>query len=389
MKRSLSRILTSHAGSLPWPSQVARAPERAPDAATLGEAVTAVVREQARVGLAVVSDGELGRAGHARYVAQRLTGFEDGGEFPKLADLEDFPGFARRHLVNGVIASLRTPVCTGPVEHRGDEAVQADIARFKQALESLEIEEPFMSAASPGAIATFLENRHYPKYEAYLGAIADAMRPEYRAIVSAGFVLQVDSPDLLMGMHVGNEPMDLETFRRRAELHVHALNHALEGLSPSRMRMHVCWGNYPGPHHRDVPLWDMLDILLKARPLAISFPAANPRHAHEWRAWERARLTHDKILIPGVIDTTTSFVEHPELVAERILKFTRLVGMNNVIAGTDCGFGNFAGLELIEPHVAWAKLESLVRGAEIAAGELAPIRPSRSRTSATEGSSAR
>jgi len=389
MKRSLSRILTSHAGSLPWPPRVARASGSDPDEATLAEAVAAVVDEQARVGLAVISDGELGRAGHARYVAQRLTGFEEGGEFPKLADLEDFPDYARRHLVNGVIASLRTPVCTGPVEHRGDEAVQAEIARFQNALQSVEIEEPFMNAASPGAIATFLENRHYPTYEAYLAAVADAMRPEYRAIVSAGFVLQVDCPDLLMGQHIGKEPMDLETFRHRAELHVHALNHALEGLSPSRMRMHICWGNYPGPHHRDVPLWDMLDILLKARPLAISFPAANPRHAHEWHAWERARLTHDKILIPGVIDTTTSFVEHPELVAERILKFTRLVGMNNVIAGTDCGFGTFAGLELIEPHVAWAKLGSLVQGAEIAAGELAPIRARRPRASETAGSGAR
>jgi 5-methyltetrahydropteroyltriglutamate--homocysteine methyltransferase len=374
MKRSLSRILTTHAGSLPRSGEHSEAGTEL-EGSKLAEAVTALVREQASVGLAVVSDGELGRASYARYVAQRLSGFEDGGRLPKLADLEEFPDFARRQLADSVIASLRMPVCTGSVMHPSDAAVQADIARFRDALGDLEIEEPFMTAASPGAIAMYLENRHYPTHEAYVGALADAMRPEYRAIVSAGFVLQVDCPDLLMGYHAGSEPMDLEAFRKRAELHVHALNHALEGLSPSRMRMHVCWGNYLGPHHRDVPLWDVLDILLRARPLAISFPAANPRHAHEWRAWERARLTHDKILIPGVIDTTTSFVEHPELVAERILRFTRLVGMNNVIAGTDCGFGTFAGLELIEPHVGWAKLEALVRGAEIAGGELAPIRP--------------
>jgi 5-methyltetrahydropteroyltriglutamate--homocysteine methyltransferase len=269
------------------------------------------------------------------------------------------PGRARR----------KTPACTGPIAVRDVRAAYTDAENLRSALSSVKTEGAFLTAASPGVVSLFFRNDYYPTHEAYLQAIAEAMKPEYEAVAKAGFVLQVDCPDLAMGRHIQYASLSVEEFRKKARLHIEALDHALANVPPEQARLHLCWGNYEGPHHYDVPLADILDLVLAARPGAVSFEAANPRHAHEWRVFERVKLPPGKVIIPGVLDSTTNFIEHPELVAERIGRYARLVGRENVIAGTDCGFGTWVGQAAVDPDVVWAKLASMSAGARLASRE--------------------
>jgi len=284
----------------------------------------------------------------------------------------DFPEMAKRVFGDPGRSRRRTPACDGPISVRDPRAAEADVDTLRVACGAAKAEHAFLSAASPGVISLFFRNDHYPSHEAYLFAIADAMRPEYEAVVRAGLVLQVDCPDLAMGRHIQFAGLELEEFRRMARLHVEALNHALAGVPPDRVRMHVCWGNYEGPHHYDVPLEHIVDIVFAARPAGVSFEAANPRHAHEWRLFERVRVPEGKVLIPGVLESKTNYIEHPELVAQRIGRYANLVGRENIIAGTDCGYGTWVGQAAVDPGVVWAKLQSLAEGARLASREFWP-----------------
>ncbi|MDE3077246.1 MAG: cobalamin-independent methionine synthase II family protein, partial [Chloroflexota bacterium] len=340
----------------------------------IGSATAEVVRRQIECGIDVINDGEFPKVGYSTYVTDRLTGFDGASEQIATAEMQDFPEYWQRLFGEPAMEGfthLKTPACTGPIKLKDPTAVQRDVANFKAALKGVQPQDMFMTAASPGVISVFLNNRHYPSEEAYLAAIAEAMKPEYEAIANAGFVLQVDCPDLAMSRQMG--PMaaqDMTHFRRWLGMHVEALNQALANVPADRLRMHICWGNYEGPHVRDVPLRDIVDIILTAKPSAISIEASNPRHAHEWKIFEDVKLPPGKMLIPGVIDSTTNFVEHPELVAQRILNYAKLVGRENVMAGTDCGFGTFVGLYTVEPKVTWRKFESLAEGARLASAEL-------------------
>ena len=380
MKRSTERILTTHTGSLPRPDDLVQLmwakeegrPFEAQDLETrIRQAVGEVVAQQARTGLDVIDDGEVSKPSYSTYVKDRLTGFE-GPDIPGFptTDARDYPGYASRMKREPSRARIRMPSCNGPIKLRDGEAVRRDIAALKHALTGVRHEEVFMTAVSPGQVARFHANRHYPSHEAYLWAIAEAMKHEYQAIVDAGFLLQLDCPDLASGRtsHFPDRP--LEEFRKIAALHIEVLNAATAAIAPERMRLHLCWGNYAGPHTRDIPLRDIIDIVLAARPAALSFEAANPRHAHEWKLWQSVRLPAGKLLVPGVIDSCTNYVEHPELVAQRIVQYAKLVGRENVIAGVDCGFGTFVGSATVDPEIAWVKLGSLVEGARLASKEL-------------------
>ena len=376
MKRSSERILTTHTGSLPRPEDLtamlyARDKGELPDQAAFAErvrtATTEVVRKQIECRVDVINDGEAGKVGYSTYVKDRLTGFEGHAVPVRAADLLQFPGYLRRM---SRAPRLRRPACTGPIAYKDRAALRQDLDNFKAALQGVEPEEAFVSAASPGVISLFLKNDYYPNHEAYVTALAKAMKEEYDAIHQAGFLLQVDCPDLAMGRHIQFADASLEEFRRNAELHVEVLNHALADIPPERMRLHLCWGNYEGPHHLDVPLRDIIDIVLKARPAGISFEAANPRHAHEWKVFHEFTLPAEKVLIPGVLDSTTNYIEHPELVAERICRFADVVGRENVIAGTDCGFATFAGIADVDPQIVWAKLQAMAEGARLASRQL-------------------
>lgn len=362
-------ILTTHTGSLPRPEALLRLVAdkeagRPVDAAAgdslLARSVAECVDKQIATGIDVVSDGEFSKPSYSTYVKDRLTGFGGEGAFPLPADLAEYPDYSRRIFGDQALATLKTPACIGPVAYGSTKAVEQDIERLRLALRGRT--EGFLTAASPGVISLFLKNKHYPSREAYVGALADAMRTEYRAIHEAGFMLQIDCPDLAMGAHIEYPAATLKELRRHLAMHVAALNHAVADIPAERMRIHLCWGNYQGPHHRDVPLKDIVDIVLSARPRGVSFVAANPRHEHEWGVWQDIHIPDDKVLIPGVIDTTTNFIEHPDLVAERLLRFARIVGEDRVVAGTDCGFSTFAGLHIVDPAIAWAKLEALVQG---------------------------
>jgi 5-methyltetrahydropteroyltriglutamate--homocysteine methyltransferase len=381
VQRSAGRFLTTHTGSLPRPDDLVRAMfareegvpvDPAGLAARVRAAVADVVRRQAEAGLDVIGDGEQSKPSYATYVKDRLAGFGGTSQPLQYRDLVDFPELAKRVFGDPGRARRRTPACTGPIGVRDPRAAETDAANLRAALAAVRVEEAFLTAASPGVIALFFRNDHYPSREAYLAAIADAMRPEYEAVVRAGFLLQVDCPDLAMGRHIQFADLGLEEFRRMARLNVEALDHALARVPPERVRMHVCWGNYEGPHHHDVPLQDIIDIVLAARPSGVSFEAANPRHAHEWRVFERLRLPEGKILIPGVLESKTNYIEHPELVAQRIGRYARLVGPENVIAGTDCGYGTWVGQAAVDPGVVWAKLRSLAEGARLASREFWP-----------------
>jgi 5-methyltetrahydropteroyltriglutamate--homocysteine methyltransferase len=379
MKRSLDRILTTHTGSLPRPADLIRmmfareegVPVDGPAlAARIRAAVAEVVRKQTDAGITVVNDGELSKPSYATYIKDRLSGFDGTSQALQYRDLVDFPEMAKRVFNDPGRSRRKTPACTGPIALRDREAAQVDVDNLKTALRSVEVQDVFMSAASPGVISLFFRDDHYRNHEAYLFAIAEAMRHEYETVARAGFTLQLDCPDLGMGRHIQFADLGLEEFRKMARLHLAALDHAVANIPPEQLRIHLCWGNYEGPHHYDVPLADILDLVLAARPQAVSFEAANPRHGHEWRVFERVKLPSDKLIIPGVIDSTTNFIEHPELVAERIGRYARLVGRENVLAGTDCGFGTWVGQAAVDPDIVWAKLATLAEGARLASREL-------------------
>lgn len=374
MKRSTERILTTHTGSLPRPPDLIRALERRDQGqgtddelgALIRAAVIDVVGRQAEAGVAIVNDGEASKIRYSTYVKERLDGFGgESGPPPPPPDFEDFPEYVQS-TAGGPGAAM--PACIGPVAYRDQDAVCADITTLQAALGGAGVVDAFMSAASPGVISHFFENQHYPSHEAYLFALADAMKIEYDAIHRAGIVLQLDCPDLAASRHRYGE--SLEEFRRRVRLHIEALNHATRDIPGEEMRLHLCWGNSEAPHTRDVPLRDIIDLVFDARPAAISFEAANPRHAHEWTLFRDVKLPDDKVLIPGVLDSTTNYVEHPELVAQRIVQYATLIGREHVIAGSDCGFATSATSPTIHPTVTWAKLRAMADGARIASEHL-------------------
>jgi 5-methyltetrahydropteroyltriglutamate--homocysteine methyltransferase len=379
MKRSVDRILTTHTGSLPRPADLVRmmfareegVPVDGPAlAARIRTAVAEVVRKQTEAGITVVNDGELSKPSYATYVKDRLNGFGGTSHPLQYRDLVDFPEMAKRVFGDPGRSRRKTPACTGPISVRDPAAAQVDVDNLKAAVRSVDAQDVFMSAASPGVVSLFFRDDHYGSHEKYLFAIADAMRHEYETVARAGFILQLDCPDLAMGRHIQFADLSVEEFRKMARLHLAALDHAVANIAPEQLRLHLCWGNYEGPHHYDVPLAEILDLVFAARPQGVSFEAANPRHAHEWRVFERVKLPAGKLIIPGVLDSTTNFIEHPELVAERIGRYARLVGRENVIAGTDCGFGTWVGQAAVDPDIVWAKLASLAEGARLASKEL-------------------
>ncbi|MBV8902794.1 MAG: cobalamin-independent methionine synthase II family protein [Acidobacteriia bacterium] len=379
MKTSTDRILTTHVGSLPRPQDVVdclfaedRAEPLDPQTAdsTIRRAVADVVARQSEAGVDIVSDGEMGKISYATYIRHRLTGFEGDSARPTPQDLDDYPEFRDRLVKMGASATYRRPVCKGPIKVKTLEPLERDIARFKDALSRAKVTEAFMNSVSPGTIAVFQPNEHYKTHEEYVSALTDAMRQEYETIVNAGLLLQLDCPDLAMGRHSRFKNTTEAEFLRLAELHMEALNHALANVPADRVRFHVCWGNYEGPHTHDLPLTTLLPIVLKAKPAAMLLESANPRHEHEWEIWKSQKLPQDKVLIPGVVMTTSNYVEAPELVAQRIQRFADLVGRERVIAGSDCGFGTFAGFGPVFPPITWLKLKSLSEGAALASRRL-------------------
>jgi 5-methyltetrahydropteroyltriglutamate--homocysteine methyltransferase len=377
MMRSIDRFLTTHTGSLPRPDDLVRimyakeegqAVDRAELATHIRDAVAGVVAQQKQAGIDIINDGEMSKQSYATYVKDRLSGFGGTGNTFVYQDLVDFPNLAKRVFGDPGRSRRKTPACNGPIAFRDIEAVQTDIENLASAIGTREGRHAFISAASPGVISLFFRNDYYSSEDAYLEAIGAAMRFEYEAIVAAGFDLQIDCPDLAMGRHIQYASLDLPEFRKRATKHVEALNDALRNIPAERVRMHVCWGNYEGPHHYDVPLADIVDIVFSARPAAVSFEAANPRHAHEWALFETVKLPEGKILIPGVIESKSNFIEHPELIANRISNYARLVGRENVVAGCDCGYGTWVGQAAVDPDVVWAKFAALAEGARIATG---------------------
>ncbi len=379
MKVSSERILTTHVGSLPRSQAVTDvlfARERgdvedpAAAARTLTEAVAEVVRRQRSAGVDIVSDGEMSKISYATYIAERFSGFAGDSSREPGQDLVEFPGLLKKLAERGATAKYRRPHCVGPIEVKTLTPLQSDIRNLEAASDAAKPLEAFLNAASPGVVALFQPNDFYRTRDEYLQALAEALRVEYEAITLAGLLVQIDAPDLGMGRHTMYRDRSVEEFVSLAAMHVEVLNHALRNVSPQRVRLHICWGNYEGPHHHDVPLERMLPVLMKARAQGLLFEAANPRHAHEWKVFQDAPIPDDKILIPGVLSTTTNYVEHPELVAERLERFASLVGRERVIAGTDCGFGTFAGFGPVEPDIAYMKLAAMAEGARIASQRL-------------------
>jgi 5-methyltetrahydropteroyltriglutamate--homocysteine methyltransferase len=381
MKRSVDRILTTHTGSLPRPAKLvdimfAKEEGKKVDAAQLKReirnSVREVVQHQERVGLDVVSDGEMSKPSYATYVTERLSGFGGESRKPKLSDILEFPNVASAYFNDPGVQRLNQnrPSCNGPVAAQGMEDADADIANFRDALQGAKVEEAFLTAASPGVVSMFLGNVYYKTEEEFLWAVAEAMRPEYEAIVRAGFVLQLDCPDLAMTRHREFADKPIADFREYVRLHIEVLNAATKNIPPEKLRVHLCWGNYPGPHHHDVPLEQIIDLILQARASGLVFEAANSRHEHEWTVFERVKVPDGKVLIPGVIESMSNRIEHPELVAQRLVRLAKIVGRENVIGGSDCGFGTFVGVALVEPEIAWAKLGSLVEGARLASEKL-------------------
>ena len=373
--RSSERFLTTHTGSLPRPDDLIRMMyakeegvpiDRAALSARIRQAVAAIVAKQADAGIDLVNDGELSKPSYATYVKDRLAGFGGTGNTFVYQDLADFPKLQQRVFGDPGRSRRKTPACNAPITVRDRQAAVDDADNLNAALGGVKAAGAFMSAASPGVVSLFFRNEHYPSQEAYLYAIADAMRHEYETVAKAGIVLQIDCPDLAMGRHIQYYQADLATFRKAAEMHIEALHHALANIPADRLRIHVCWGNYEGPHHYDVPLADIIDLVFKAKPNAISFEAANPRHAHEWTLFERVKLPDGKVLIPGVIESKSNFIEHPELIAQRIGRYAKLVGRENVMAGSDCGYGTWVGQAAVDADVVWAKLAALAEGARIA-----------------------
>ena len=377
MQSSTDRILTTHVGSLPRSQAVTdvvfsqEKGEHVADADTIiRDAVNEVVQLQVEAGVDLVSDGEMSKISYATYIKDRISGFDGDSERKPPSDLEEFPGFLKRQAGSGGTPTYRRPCCVGDINVKDMGPVQVDIDNLLAAIARHRPAQSFMNAASPGVIALFQPNRHYPTHEAYLAALADAMAHEYRAIVDAGIVLQLDSPDLGLGRHMMFKDKSDEEYQALAAMHVEALNHALAGIPKDMVRLHVCWGNYEGPHHHDAPMEVVLPIALEANVGALLFESSNPRHAHEWQTFANASLPDDLILVPGVIDSTTNFIEHPKLVAERIERFANIVGRERVIAGSDCGFSTFAGFGAVDQDIVYAKLKSMAEGAAIASDRL-------------------
>jgi 5-methyltetrahydropteroyltriglutamate--homocysteine methyltransferase len=377
MKRSTERILTTHVGSLPRPDDLIRTmfakQEGVPvDPVALEDrtrrAVAEVVALQLAAGVDVISDGEMSKPSYVTYISDRLDGFGGTSQPLTYADLVDFPVLQRKVFGDPGRSRRRTPACDAPITVRDPDAAKVDVEHLQAALSNGQ--EAFMNAASPGVIALFFRNDYYATREEYVYAIADAMRVEYEAVTNAGLLLQIDCPDLAMGRHIQFADRSLEDFRDEARLNIEALNHATANIDPELLRMHVCWGNYEGPHHCDVPFKDIVDLVFTARPNAIAFEAANPRHAHEWEIFEDVKLPDGKVLIPGVLESKANFIEHPELIAQRIRRYADLVGRENVIAGSDCGYGTWVGQAAVDPDVVWAKFAALSAGAALASAEL-------------------
>ncbi|MCA3692008.1 cobalamin-independent methionine synthase II family protein [Aquidulcibacter sp.] len=375
------RILTTHVGSLPRSKAVTDlifAAERGDpiDQAqfdeVIGRAVDETVANQVRVGIDLVSDGEMSKISYATYIKDRITGFDGDSPRTPPSDLEAFPSFLQRQASGGGTPTYRRPKCIGPVAVKSMEPLKADLRFMAVAIAKHQPVAGFMNAASPGVIALFQPNEHYPTQDDYLEALAEAMRPEYETIVAAGLILQLDSPDLGLGRHMMYKDRSDEDYLKLIGTHVDVLNHALRNVPADRVRMHVCWGNYEGPHHHDVEMGVILPTLMKAKPAGLLFETSNPRHQHDWNYFVEmlAIIPDDKILIPGVIDSTTNFIEHPRVVAERLERFAGIIGRERVIAGTDCGFSTFAGFGAVDPEIVWAKLKTLVDGAELASSKL-------------------
>jgi 5-methyltetrahydropteroyltriglutamate--homocysteine methyltransferase len=369
------RFLTTHVGSLPRAADLldqilAREEGQTVDEAALAsrieQAVAYVVGKQAAAGIDIINDGEQSKPSYATYIKDRLTGFGGSGTSYVFQDIEDFPGVKQRIFGDEGRKHRKTPACNAPITVKDMEAVKLDAANLNKAIVTHSGKQAFMSAASPGVTALFFRNDFYATDEDYVMALAEGLRHEYEAIVGAGIMLQVDCPDLAMGRHTQFRELDLGGFRDHMELNIAALNHATRNIAPEQMRMHLCWGNYPGPHHCDVPLQDIIDLIWKARPHAIQFEAANPRHAHEFAVFEAVKLPEGKKLIPGVVECQSPYIEHPELIAQRIARYAHLVGRDNVQAGIDCGFSIHAGSGGVDPDVVWAKMKAMSEGAEIA-----------------------
>jgi 5-methyltetrahydropteroyltriglutamate--homocysteine methyltransferase len=379
MKRSRSRILTTHTGSLPRPDDLAQmvydgAEGRPVDqprfAARAAEAVIDAVQKQVIAGIDIVSDGEMSKVGFANYVKDRMTGF-GGSDKPFLAaDLLEYPEAAASMGSMPGVPHMRTPACTGPITYTGQAAVARDIANLRAAVSQAQVEGAFLPAVSPGTVVQITDNQFYSSREEFLFAVADALHEEYKAIASSGYDLQVDACDLAMEGHISYANKSLEDFRTYLRLQVEAINRATRDIPTDQIRLHLCWGNYPGTHHLDRPLKDLIDLVIQVRAAAFTFEAANPRHVHEWKVWKDVDLPSETILIPGVIDTCTNYIEHPEAVAERIGRFASVVGPERVIASTDCGFGTFVGMSAVAPRVAYAKLTALAQGAALASRDL-------------------
>src|SRR5215472_13874949 len=380
MKTSQDRILTTHVGSLPRPPElkqllVSKDQGQSYDKEALDrltrEAVRDIVRRQAEVGIDIVNDGEMSKPGYSTYIADRLSGFAGHEPAKPRLDTRDHPNFlaAYERMTGANVA--RRAVCVAAVAVTDREPLRKDLANLRDALAQVQVAEGFMTAASPGLVPVFQTNRHYPSHEAYVEAIAAAMQEEYEAIADAGFVLQLDCPDLAMAHHTSFQELSEEDFLKRAAFHVEVLNHALRNVPADRARIHICWGNYEGPHDHDIPFAKVAPILVKSKPRALVVEAANPRHAHEWAVWQETKIPDDKVLNPGVIDTCTNYIEHPELVSQRISQYADIVGRERVLAGTDCGFATFVGhAGRVDPEIAYRKLGALVEGAKLASAKL-------------------
>lgn len=380
MQRSENRILVTHVGSLPRSDElmtylIARDTRRDYDEAAfracLRQSVKDVVRKQVEHGIDIVNDGELGKIGYGAYAKERLSGF-GGQDAPKLSasDLDEFPTYYRRLYGPEGFDKMVRPQCTGPIEYIGRADLAFDIDTLKDAMAGSGAAGGFINAASPGAIGLWLGNAHYKTHEAFVWAIAEAMQTEYEAIAAAGFVLQIDAPDIGMGRHMQFRNLSIADYRKEAEMHIAALNHATRNIAPEKMRMHMCWGNYDGPHHHDIEFKELVDVVLKMRPLGLSLEGGNPRHEHEWKVWKDRDLGRPIVLLPGVINSVTHRIEHPELIADRLCRYAECVGRENVIASTDCGMSSQAGHSKVDPDIGWAKYRSMGAGAKLASERL-------------------
>ncbi|WP_282095424.1 cobalamin-independent methionine synthase II family protein [Epibacterium ulvae] len=377
----MTKIKTTHVGSLPRPQDVvdfifarenAQPYDMVASDSCMTAAVAETVRKQAEVGVDIVSDGETSKISYATYVKDRYAGFSGDSPRNAPADLKMFPSFLKRLADGGGTPQYARPMCTGEVRSKGQDDLKKDINNLKSAMADQGLEHGFMNAASPGVVSLFLQNDFYPTRDAYLAALADAMKKEYETIVDAGLDLQLDCPDLALSRHMLFNDLPEAEFLKIADMHVEALNHALQNVPAEKVRVHICWGNYEGPHCCDIPMDSVFTTLMNTKAQYLLFETSNPRHAHEWTVFQdrKSEIPDDKILVPGVVDTTTNFVEHPELVAQRIERFSGIVGADRVIAGSDCGFGTFAGFGAVDPDIAYAKLKSLSEGAALASKRL-------------------